>query len=136
MRVMALDVGKRRIGVAVSDPLGITARPHSTILRDKKALDTICAVVRDLHAERIIVGLPLHLDGTEGEQAKDVRSFASKLASRSIVPIEFCDERLTTVEAEERLANRRGGWRKKKNRIDALAAASILESYLNETRHL
>lgn len=134
MRILSLDVGKRRIGVAVSDPLGITARPHSTIQRDKRAVEVIVALVRQLEVDRIVVGLPLHLDGKEGEQAKDVRSFASKLAQESLVPIEFYDERLTTVEAEERLAGRRGDWRKKKGLIDAFAAAAILEAYLKEQR--
>jgi putative Holliday junction resolvase len=133
MRILALDVGKRRIGVAVSDPLGITARPHSTIPRDQQAIEKIVSIMKDLEVTRIVVGLPLHLNGTEGEQARDVRAFAAKLMSRA-VSVEICwqDERLSTVEAEERLSDRRGGWRKKKNRIDAFAAAGILESYLQE----
>ena len=86
----------------------------------------------ELETGTILVGLPLHLNGTEGEQAKETRSFATKLAqSASGIQIEFVDERLTTVEAAERLADRRGGWRKKRDRIDAFAAAFILENYLN-----
>lgn len=133
MRILALDVGKRRIGVAVSDPLGITARPHSTILRDKTSVEKIIAIVKELEVNRIVVGLPLHLNGTEGEQAADVRGFARKLMlAVSPVEVAFQDERLSTVEAEERLSDRRGGWRKKKSHIDAFAAAGILESYLQE----
>lgn len=133
MRILALDVGKRRIGIAISDPLGITARPHSTIERNKASVEKIQALVNELEAKLVIVGLPLHLNGTEGLQAADVRAFAAKLAP-AIHPtqIEFRDERLTTVEAEQRLSDRRGDWRKKKNRIDAFAAAGILESYLQE----
>ena len=133
MRIIALDVGKRRIGIAISDPMGIIARPHSTIQRDKSSVEKIHALVKELEAKLVIVGLPLHLNGTEGLQAVDVRAFASKLAP-AIHPtqIEFRDERLTTVEAEQRLSDRRGDWRKKKNRIDAFAAAGILESYLQE----
>ena len=132
MRLIALDIGKRRIGIAISDPMQITARPHSTIARNKTSPAEIAKLAAELEVDTILVGLPLHLNGTEGEQAKDVRSFASKLAQTiSGIQIKFVDERLTTVEAEERLADRRGGWRKKKDRIDAFAAASILENYLN-----
>ncbi len=133
MRILALDVGKRRIGIAVSDPLGITARPHSTIQRDKLSVEKINAIVKEMEVNRVVVGLPLHLNGTEGEQAADVRGFARKLKD-AVTPVEvtFQDERLSTVEAEQRLSDRRGGWRKKKSHIDAFAAAGILESYLQE----
>ena len=132
-RILALDVGKRRIGVAVSDPLCIIARPHSTMDRNKQSFAKIASIARELDVASILVGLPLHLDGREGEQAKDVREFASKLIGEvTPVPVRFWDERLTTVEAEERLADRRGDWRKNKSRIDAFAAASLLESYLME----
>lgn len=133
MRILALDVGKRRIGIAISDPLGITARPHSTIERNKLSVEKIQAIVKELEVTRVVIGLPLHLNGTEGVQAADVRSFSAKLVA-AVIPIEviFQDERLSTVEAEERLSDRRGSWRKKKDRIDAFAAAGILESYLQE----
>jgi putative Holliday junction resolvase len=89
--------------------------------------------VKELEVKLVIVGLPLHLNGTEGTQAHDVRFFAEKLAPAiQPVQIEFRDERLTTIEAEQRLADRRGNWRKKKSRVDAFAAAGILESYLQE----
>jgi putative holliday junction resolvase len=132
VRILALDVGKRRIGIAVSDPLRVTARPHSTLERTKEAPLAIARLVREMEATLVLIGLPLHLDGTEGGQADDVRSFAARVAE-AVAPIEiaFVDERLTTVEAEERLADRRGSWRKKKDKIDAFAAASILENYLN-----
>ena len=132
MRLMALDVGKRRIGVAITDPLQITARPHSTIPRNKDSAAHIASVVTELQIVRIIVGLPLHLSGKEGEQAQDVRRFASKLEEHVTVPIEFKDERLTTVEAEYRLSDRRGDWRKRKKNIDAVAASVLLEEYLRE----
>ena len=132
MRLIALDVGKRRIGLAVSDPLQVIARPHSTIQRTKDSPAEIAKIATELEAGKVLIGLPLHLNGTEGEQAKETRSFASKLARHlSEVQIEFVDERLTTVEAEERLADRRGSWHKKRDKIDAYAAASILQNYLN-----
>ena len=133
MRILALDVGRRRIGVAVTDPLGLIARPHSTIDRNRHAPEKIAELVREMDVKMILVGLPLHLNGVEGEQAADVRAFHAKLALA--VPgadIQFVDERLTTVEAQERLFDRRGGWRKNKDRIDAFAAAGLLERYLNE----
>src|SRR5262245_16946933 len=133
MRILALDVGTRRIGIAISDPLGITARPHSTIERDKESAQKILALVKELEVKLVLVGLPLHMNGTEGTQAQDVRSFVEKLAPGiQQVQIEFRDERVTSVEAEQRLADRRGNWRKKKSRLDAFAAAGILESYLQE----
>jgi len=132
-RILALDVGKKRIGVAISDPLCIIAKPHSTIHRNKDAFAKIAGIARELEVASILVGLPLHLDGREGEQAKDVRIFASQLILElNPLPVSFYDERLTTVEAQERLADRRGDWRKKKSRIDAFAAASLLESYLRD----
>ncbi len=132
MRLMGLDVGKRRIGIAVSDILGITVRPHSTLERAKLAPDQIAKIAGELEVEKIIVGLPLHLDGTEGAQAEDVRHFVTKLTKVISLPVEFKDERLSTVEAEYRLSDRRVDWRKRKGRIDAVAAAIILEDYLKE----
>ena len=133
MRILAVDVGKRRIGIAVSDPLGLTARPHSTLERNREAAGRIASLALELEAGLVLVGLPLHLDGSESEQAKDVRKFASRLqAAMPGMKIKFVDERLSTVEAMERMSDRRGGWRKNKNRLDAFAAAMILESYLNE----
>jgi putative holliday junction resolvase len=132
MRIMGLDVGKRRIGIAITDPLAITARPHSTIDRGKDAPARIESIIAELEIGMILVGLPVHLSGVEGEQAKDVRKFVEKLQTRVTIPIEFRDERLTTVEAEYRLSDRRGDWRKRKKKIDAVAASVLLEDYLRE----
>ena len=132
MRIMALDVGKRRIGIAVTDLLQITARPHSTIPRNREAAQKIAAIIQEMEVGKLIVGLPLHLSGAEGEQAADVRSFVANLAEHISVPVEFKDERLTTVEAEQRLSDRRGDWRKRKKLIDAVAASVMLEDYLRE----
>jgi putative Holliday junction resolvase len=132
MRILGLDVGKRRIGVAISDPLEIIARPHSTIDRTRNAPAKIAAIVEEMNVGKVIVGLPLHLSGAEGEQALDVRKFVEKLRLHVKIAIEFKDERLTTVEAEHRLADRRGDWRKRKKQIDAVAASVLLEEYLRE----
>ena len=133
MRILALDVGTHRIGVAISDPLGITASPHSTIQRNKQAVNKIAQLAKELEVGCIVVGLPLHLGGHEGRQAMDVRSFAARLIPVvAAIPVEFWDERLTTVEAEERIGHRRSRGRRKKKELDAAAAAIILESYLLE----
>jgi len=129
---MALDVGKRRIGIAVTDLLAITARPHSTILRNREAFQKIATFIQEMEVGKLLVGLPLHLSGAEGEQSADVRAFVAKLVEHVSVPVEFKDERLTTVEAEHRLSDRRGDWRKKKKQIDAVAASIMLEDYLRE----
>ena len=132
MRILALDVGKRRIGIAVSDPLGITARPHSTILRNREAHKTIAALTRELEAGKILIGLPLHLSGVEGEQARDARTFGKELEALVYpLPVEYHDERLTTVEAKELLNSGRKK-AKSKEEIDAVAAALILQTYLRE----
>jgi putative Holliday junction resolvase len=130
--MMALDVGKRRIGIAVTDLLAITARPHSTIPRNRETPKKIAAIVQELEVGKMLVGLPVHLSGVEGEQAKDVRNFVSQLAEHVSIPVEFKDERLTSVEAEQRLSDRRGDWRKRKKQIDAVAASIMLEDYLRE----
>lgn len=126
-RILALDVGTRRIGVAVCDELQMTARPYKVLERNRKAIAAIHDLVAELQARKILVGLPLHLDGTEGEQAAEVRSFAAKLEKKAAVEIIYWDERLSTVDAEER-----SGSRKSEHGIDARAAAVILESYLSQ----
>jgi len=133
MRVLALDVGKKRIGIAISDPLRVIAKPHSTIDRNKSAYDRVAQLSKELEVDTILIGLPLHLDGTESEQTKDVRKFAEKLAQVvGPIQIKFKDERLSSIEAEQRLADRYGDWRKRKSKIDSFAAASFLEDYLKE----
>jgi len=132
MRIMALDVGKRRIGIAVTDLLQITARPHSTIPRNRQAPEQILSLIQELEVGKLLVGLPLHLSGSEGEQAADVRKFVATLTDVLNIPVEFKDERLTSVEAEQRLWDKRGDWRHKKKQIDAVAACIMLEDYLRE----
>jgi putative Holliday junction resolvase len=129
MRILALDIGKRRIGVAISDPLALTARPYTTLERNKESAGKIGKIISEMHVDLLLIGLPLHLSGVEGEQAKDVRKFAARLTEINI-PIKFVDERLSTVEAHERQGHKRQGWKKEKQKIDAVAAAVILEAYL------
>ena len=129
MRILALDVGERRIGVAVSDPTGTLATPHSIIRRRSKAEDfaAVARLAAELGAERVVVGLPLSLDGSVGPQARRVTRYAQALARTLSVPVELYDERYSTVTADELLAE---GGRKRRTPIDAAAAAVILQDYL------
>jgi len=140
MRSLGLDIGDKRIGIALSDPMGILASPLLVFEHKNDAVDItfILQILRQNQAEIIIVGLPQSMNGTLGPQAEKVKLFAEKLIERSPVPVEFRDERLTTVEAK-RMMNEAGSKKSingKKREYDSAAAAVILQSYLNETRPL
>jgi putative Holliday junction resolvase len=134
-RVIALDVGERRIGVAVSDPSRTLATPHSVIHRRSKAQDfaTVAHLVDEMAIERVVVGLPLSLSGDVGPQARRITRYARALAQSLDVPVELYDERYSTVTAMELLAaSQRKGRRQVP--IDAAAAAVILQDYLESKR--
>jgi len=133
VRVLALDVGERRIGVAVSDPLGLWARPLQVITRRSKQEDyaAIAGLVEEYEAARVVVGHPLSLDGQVGPQALRVERYAAGLAERLSIPIVLWDERLSTAEAERLLHDAGETSREFRGRIDAVAAAVILQSYLD-----
>ena len=128
-KVMALDIGTKRIGIALSDYLLMLANGHSYIPRqpDDKAVETICRIAKENNVEKIVVGLPLNMDGTKGFQADDCRDFASKIHGYEII---FEDERLTSNEAEENLRNKKIDFRKDKGLVDIESACIILEQYL------
>jgi putative pre-16S rRNA nuclease len=127
MRILALDHGSARCGVAVSDPTGTLATPLGAVERPdtKRGLAALARLVEDQGVERVLVGLPLTMRGEEGEQAERARTFAERLERKVSVPVELHDERLTT-----RLAERTGG----EGDADSRAAAHLLESYLARTR--
>jgi len=137
MRVLALDVGERRVGIAISDPTGTLARPLQALARGSREEDfaAIAALVAEHDIGLVVVGQPLSLDGTEGPQARRVARYAEALAAHLTVRVISWDERFTTVEAEKVL--RQG--RKEKDRrrartkgeLDAVAAAVILQGYLD-----
>ncbi|MBI4186718.1 MAG: Holliday junction resolvase RuvX [Chloroflexi bacterium] len=136
MRCLGLDVGDRRIGVAMSDPEGILASPFSIIDRTDEAADVeaISSIVRQREVGKVIVGLPRSMDGSLGHQAEKVQAFVRKLAERINVPLEFRDERLTTVSARRMMRESGARRDKEKARDDAAAAAVILQGYLDEKR--
>ena len=136
MRILALDIGERRIGVALSDPSGLLATPLTTIHRRHHTadVDEVLRLVDEHDAERVVVGLPLELSGRRGTQAGRVSAFVRAMAERTQVPVETVDERYSTVQAQRQL--RESGVKPSRNRarVDAAAAAIILQSYLDSQR--
>ncbi len=131
-RILGLDVGEKRIGVAVSDPLGYTAQGISTIKREDVV--DLKKIVGDYNIEKIVVGLPKNMDGSVGEQGKKILAFIEDLKKEINLPILTWDERLTTKEAEGVLLRADLSRAKRKKVIDKLAAALILQNYLDSQR--
>jgi putative Holliday junction resolvase len=132
-RIMGLDVGEKTIGIALSDELGFTAQPHQTLKR--KGEDEDLRVLRILLDERgistVVVGLPKNMDGSIGRQARKVAAFAEKIETVLDVPVVHSDERLSTVAAERVLIQADLSRAKRKRHVDKLAAAVILQGYLD-----
>jgi len=133
MRILALDVGDKRIGVAISDPSQLLARSLKVIQRGSRQEDfaAVARLVEEYEVEKVVVGYPRSLDGTVGEQADKVERYAAGLAKAMDVPLVLWDERFSTVSAERLM--REAGSRGKKRRewVDAVAAAVILQDYLD-----
>ncbi len=138
MVILALDVGEARIGLAVSDPTGTLATPRGVVRRRSTAaaIAAIARVVEETSASAVLVGLPISLDGTLSAQARRVQAFAERLRARLRVPVTYWDERLSTVTAAQAL--RAAGVRPERiaERIDAAAAAVILQEYLDHQRQI
>jgi putative Holliday junction resolvase len=132
MPIGALDLGRRRIGVAVTDAASMGAHPVGIVERRalKHDLDAIAAMLRDRHVTTIVVGLPLNMDGSEGPAARGARKFSERLAEGLGVTVEMFDERLTSFEARERLADMPARKGTRKTGLDALAAVVILEGWM------
>jgi putative Holliday junction resolvase len=131
-KIMALDIGTKRIGIALSDYLQIIATPHSTIAREpeKKAIEDIVKIAKENRVEKIVIGVPINMDGSLGFQAQNCIDFSQKILGFDIIKE---DERLTSVEAEERLKARKVNFRKNKGLVDMESAAIILEQYLSRS---
>ena len=137
-RIVGLDVGERRIGVAVSDPTGTLARPVTALRTTgldgdalKVSLDEVARLAGEDPLDAIVVGLPRRLDGSANEMTPRIERFASRLRDGAGLAVILQDERLTSVEAESRLARREKNWQARKDRLDAAAAAVILQDYLD-----
>lgn len=133
MRVLAIDLGTKNIGTAVSDALGISVRPVETIARsaDDRDIARLKVLVSDLEAEAVVVGLPLRMDGSVGDAAAAAMRFVDKLRARLEVPVFVQDERLTSYEAEQMMIERGFARSKRKARSDEFAAMIILQDYLS-----
>jgi len=136
-RILAVDYGRRKIGLALSDELGLTAQPLVTILRvnrrtDLRLLRQIC---KDHSVVRIVVGHPLHLRGEPGEMAAETARFAAKLSKEVGIETELLDERLTSWEAERIVAETQSSRRRQRKPLDDVAAAVLLRDYLQRKSH-
>ncbi len=133
MRIVGLDLGKKRIGVAVSDGLGITAQPVCTIKRKSYNADieAILAVVAEYAAERIVVGLPVNMDGTQGASCEFVLDFVERIRQRTDIEVVTWDERLSTAAVTRVLIEGDVSREGRKEVVDKLAAAYILQGYLD-----
>lgn len=132
-RVLALDVGKRRIGLAISDELGITAQGLPTLERttNREDLAHLAQLAQDRGISLFLIGDPLHMSGDQSRQAQYIRDFAARLSEKTGVPTKFWDERLTTVQAQRVLRESGISIEKRARAIDKLAAVILLESYLD-----
>lgn len=128
-KVMALDIGTKRIGIALSDYLLMIANGHSYISREpeEKAIEEISRIAKENNVKKIVIGLPLNMDNSEGFQAENCKEFAQKIKNYEII---FEDERLTSEAAEENLRNKKIDFRKDKGLVDIESACIILEQYL------
>jgi len=133
-RVLGLDVGSRRIGVAVSDPLGITAQGLETLQRRNKRSDMAALeqVIRQYEITEIVIGLPLRMSGTEGAQAEKMQAFAGELRRHFRLPVHLWDERLTSAEANRLLRETELSIAKRAQAVDRMAAVLILQGWMEQ----
>jgi putative Holliday junction resolvase len=132
-RILALDLGRKRIGVAISDPLGITAQGLPNLIRTNKRADfaALEQLIREREVGMVLMGNPINMGGAEGRQSAWVREFASELETRTGLPVKLWDERLTSVEAGRVLRESGIGITKRAAAVDRLSAVILLQSYLD-----
>jgi len=133
LRILGLDYGEKRIGVAICDELGLTAQGLPTIIRKtkKQDLNILGSFIGDYKVEKIVIGYPLRIDGSEGIQCEKVNRFAALMEATFFLPVVKWPETLSTKEAEEILINSGVRWEKRKKMVDRLAACIILQGYLD-----
>jgi putative Holliday junction resolvase len=136
MRIMGLDIGDKRIGVALSDPEEILASPHSTINRenDESAIKSILEIAGQFNVQCIVVGVPYSLNGSIGQQAASIMAFIEKISQNTGIPVELQDERLSTVATENMLKEAGRRREKLKERRDSAAAAFILQGFMDSRK--
>ena len=135
MKIVSIDYGKARIGMARSDALGMLALPIGTVHEKnfRIQLEKVAEIIKSENAEKVVYGLPLNMDGTEGETAALVREFAEKMKAVTNVEYEFIDERLSTVSAHRLLNDvSMSGSKKRKNVVDTVSAVILLQAYLDK----
>jgi putative Holliday junction resolvase len=136
IRILALDLGEKRIGVALSDALGLTAQGLTVLSRQnlERDLEQVIALVEKHAVQEIVIGLPRHMDGRLGDRAEEALFWAKELQERLSLPVRTSDERLTTVQAERVLLEADVSRRKRRQVIDKMAAALILQGFLDSRR--
>jgi len=137
--VLALDIGEKTIGTALSDEAETRAIPGQTLLRgesSRKAASAVREVVQLNEVREIVIGLPLMMDGTEGVQVEKVKDFVATLRNYIRIPIYYQDERLSTLEAERPMMAMGVSWKERKERVDSIAASLFLQTYLDRKRFL
>ena len=132
-RKMGIDYGDKRIGIALSDPLCVICSPFEVFknLGEEKSLEHIDKIIKDYNVDEVVMGLPLNMDGSEGERALIHKEFGQKIADFSNVKVHFIDERLTSAEAEEILISSGVRREKRKELIDKISAQIILQTFIN-----
>ncbi len=133
MRIMGLDVGVKRIGIAISDPMGWTAQGHSVLQRSKlnTDLEALARICKEFEIEEVVLGYPLNMNGTVGPKAEEIKEFGAILGDYLQIPISYWDERLSTVSAQRLLIDADVSRKKRKGVIDKMAAVNILQAYLD-----
>ena len=131
MKFLGIDYGKKRIGLAICDPDEKIASPLAVLKNSPRVIQEILDCIEAENADAIVIGLPLNMDDSEGPQARLVRGFAAALKSHTNLPLYLQDERLSSFEAEEKLADAGLTIKKKQKRLDAVAAANILQAFLD-----
>jgi len=134
-RIMGIDYGEVRVGIALSDPLQIISRPYKVLANSADSLFTeLNEIIKSEDVGRIVLGLPLNLEGKDSQKTLEVRKFAEELQKKVPVPVEFYDERFTTAEANEVLKNMGKNIKESREVIDKIAASLILKSYLENIK--
>jgi putative Holliday junction resolvase len=130
VRILAIDYGRKRIGLALSDPLRIIAQPHGFLENNNEFSSKFLKLIQEQEISEIVVGLPRSMDGTESEMTREARAFADRLRKLSPLPIHLYDERLTSMQAERALIE--GDMRREKRKLsrDAVAASLLLQAFL------